>query len=65
MQHETLRKNPGCTAKQTGSRKQIWSELRSCVKVEVAIGSSSLIVRTVSVDVKQNWTDCSLGPGAV
>ena len=30
-------------------------ELRSCVKVEVAVlGSPSLIVRTVSVDVKQN-----------
>ena len=29
-------------------------ELRSCVKVEVAVlGSPSLIVRTVSVDVKQ------------
>ena len=29
------------------------SELRSCVKVEVAVpGSSSLIVRMVSVDVK-------------
>ena len=29
-----------------------WSELRSCVKVEVAVlGSPSLIVRTVSVDV--------------
>ena len=30
------------------------SELRSCVEVEVAVlGSPSLIVRTVSVDVKQ------------
>ena len=30
------------------------SELRSCVKVEVAVlGSPSLTVRTVSVDVKQ------------
>ena len=30
------------------------SELRSCVKVEVAaLGSPSLIVRTVSVDVKR------------
>ena len=29
--------------------------LRSCVKVEVAVlGSPSLIVRTVSVDVKQH-----------
>ena len=33
------------------------SELRSCVKVEVAVlGSPSLIIRTVSVDVKQHWT---------
>ena len=33
----------------------IASELRRCVKVEVAIlGSPSLIVRTVSVDVKQH-----------
>ena len=32
------------------------SEFRSCVKVEVAVlGSPSLIVRTVSVDVKQHW----------
>ena len=31
------------------------SELRSCVKVEVAVlGSSSLIGRMVSVDVKQH-----------
>ena len=31
------------------------SELRSCVKVEVAVlGSPSLKVRTVSVDVKQH-----------
>ena len=31
------------------------SELRSCVKVEVdVLGSPSLIVRTVSVDVKQH-----------
>ena len=31
------------------------SELRSCVKVEVAVlGSPSLIVLTVSVDVKQH-----------
>ena len=30
--------------------------LRSCVKVEVAVlGSPSLIVRTVSVDVKQHF----------
>ena len=30
-------------------------ELRSCVKVEVdVLGSPSLIVRTVSVDVKQH-----------
>ena len=33
-----------------------WSELRSCVKVEVAVlGSPSLIVLIVSVDVKQHW----------
>ena len=32
-----------------------WSEFRSCVKVEVAVlGSPSLTVRTVSVDVKQH-----------
>ena len=32
-------------------------ELRSCVKVEVAVlGSPSLTVLTVSVDVKQHWT---------
>ena len=42
--------------------KQHWtnrlcSELRSCVKVEVAVlGSLSLIVLTVSVDGKQQWT---------
>ena len=34
------------------------SELRSCVKVKVAIlGSLSLTVCTVSVDVKQHWTE--------
>ena len=33
------------------------AELRSCVKVEVdVLGSQSLIVRTISVDVKQQWT---------
>ena len=33
------------------------SELRSCVKVEVAfLGSPSLTVLMVSVDVKQHWT---------
>ena len=34
------------------------SELRSCVKVEVDVqgSSGSLVVRTVSVDVKQHWT---------
>ena len=32
-------------------------ELRSCVKVEVAVlGSPSLIILVVSVDVKQHWT---------
>ena len=39
--------------------KQHWniaSELRSCVKVEVAVlGSPSVIVLMVSVDVKQHW----------
>ena len=35
----------------------LWSELRSCVKVKVAIGGSlSLMVLRVSVDVKQHWT---------
>ena len=34
-----------------------WTELRSCVKVEVAVlCSPSLISLMVSVDVKQNWT---------
>ena len=34
-------------------------ELRSCVKVEVAIlGSLSLTVLMVSVDIKQHWTKC-------
>ena len=33
------------------------SELRSCMKVEVAVlGSPSLIVLMVSVDIKQHWT---------
>ena len=33
------------------------SEFRSCVKVEVAVLSSpSLIVRTISAEVKQHWT---------
>ena len=33
------------------------TELRGCVKVEVAVlGSPSLIVLMVSVDVKQHWT---------
>ena len=33
----------------------LFSEFRSCVKVEVAVlGSPSLIVRTVSVDVHQH-----------
>ena len=39
-------------------RSKSGSELRSCVKVEVAIlNSQSLIVLTVSVDVKQHWTE--------
>ena len=42
------------------------SELGSCVKVEVAVlGSPSLIVLTVSVDVKQHWTVVSQSSGAV
>ena len=37
------------------TNKQTLSELRSCVKVEVAVlDSPSLIVLTVSVDVKQD-----------
>ena len=33
-------------------------QLRSCVKVEVVVlGSSSLIVIMVSVDVKQHWSE--------
>ena len=40
--------------KRRGSR-QLRSELKGCVKVEVAVlGSLSLIVRTVSVDLKQH-----------
>ena len=44
-------------------RRNSWrhSELRSCVKVEVdVLGSPSLIVPTVSVDVKQHWTRTQL-----
>ena len=38
-------------------RDRTTSELRNCLKVEVAVlGSTSLIVRTVSVDVKQHGT---------
>ena len=34
-----------------------WLELRSCVKVKVAVlGSLPLIVFVVSVDIKQHWT---------
>ena len=37
------------------TRPIFFTELRSCVKVEVAVlGSSSLIVLMVSVDVKQH-----------
>ena len=37
------------------NKKKLASELRGCVKVEVdVLGSPSLIVRSVSVDVKQN-----------
>ena len=43
-----------CVCKATLNLAVLW-ELRSCVKVEVAVlGSPSLIVRTVSVDVKQH-----------
>ena len=45
-----------------------WSrpELRNCVKVEVAVlGSASLIVLVVSMDVKQHWTVVSQSSGAV
>ena len=36
-------------------KKTLHSELRSCVNVEVAVlGSASLIVSTVSVDVTEN-----------
>ena len=37
-------------------------EFRSCVKVEVAVlGSPSLIVLMVSVDVEQQWTELGSG----
>ena len=36
---------------------KLFTEFRSCVKVQLAVlGSPSLIVPTVSVDVKQQWT---------
>ena len=39
-------------------RKVQTTELRSCVKVELAVlGSPSLVVFPVSVDVKQHWTE--------
>ena len=39
--------------------KQYWTELRSCVKVEIVavLGSPSLISFMVSMDVKQHWTE--------
>ena len=44
------------------SLSHVFRELRSCVKVEVdVLGSPSVIVRAVSVDVKQHWRRwCSL-----
>ena len=45
---------PVIGAYKVGDRAGDVAELRSCVKVEVAVlGSPSLIVRTVFVDVKQ------------
>ena len=46
-----------CGRKATVNLNTRQTELRSCVKVEVAVlGCSSLIVLTVSVNVKQHWT---------
>ena len=46
-----------CGRKATLNLNTWQSELRSCVKVEVAVlGSPSLIDLMVSVDVKQHWT---------
>ena len=43
------------SAGETGELEFLSSELRSCVKVEVdVLGSPSLIVCTVSVDIKQD-----------
>ena len=40
-----------------------YSQLRNCVKVEVAVlGSPSLVVRTVSVDVKHHVSILTEGP---
>ena len=40
---------------------RITTELRSCVKVEVAVlGSLSLISLMVSVDIKQHWNEKSV-----
>ena len=39
----------------------ITAEIRSCVKIEVVVlGSPSLIIPVISVDVKQHWTGTSL-----
>ena len=48
---EVMVQTPTATRNQLG----VQPELRSCVKVEVAVlGSRSLIIRMVSVDVKQH-----------
>ena len=50
-----------CGRKATLSEEDLGSELRSCVKVEVAVlGSTSLIVLTISVAVKKHWTNATL-----
>ena len=57
--HSHLRQNTNhwVTGRQRHHINIFRTELRSCVEIEVAIlGSSSLIVRTVSVNVKQHWT---------
>ena len=53
--HGQTRKMTITTTISNSNGKKLNSELRSCVKVEVAVlGSPSLIIRTVSVDVKQH-----------
>ena len=54
---QSLPNKPGglCGRKATLKRKCYFAELMSCVKVEVAVlGSPSLIVLMVSMDVKQH-----------